>query len=125
MIGTMSPVTIQLPDALMAYIASKQVGVADVVELGVRQLQKEEAGVYETAADLLTFFATIPTPEQILALRATPKLEARVETLLSANRERDFSAEEAAEWEQITHVDHLVRMAKGRAAVKMKRMEQA
>ena len=64
--------------------------------------------------------ATLPTPEEILALRPVPALQERIEQLREKNQDGGLSPEEQREWEQLGYVEHLVRLAKARAALKLR-----
>ena len=47
-------------------------------------------------------------------------LQERMKELLEKNRSASLSADEQRVWEQYQYVEHLVRLAKARAAVKLK-----
>ena len=68
---------------------------------------------------MLEALARLPSPEEVMALRPSSALQERFEALLEKNRSAGLSAEERREWEQYQYVEHLVRMAKGRAALKL------
>jgi hypothetical protein len=71
-------------------------------------------------ADVLGILAALPTPEEVLALRPSAALQQRIEELLEKNRSGAFSPDEQHEWEQHQYVEHLVRLAKTQAALKLK-----
>jgi len=79
----------------------------------------DEAG-HPGMAAVLEALASLSTPEEVLALRPSAALQERIEELLERNRSGRLSAEEQREWEQYQHVEHLVRLAKARAALKLK-----
>ena len=64
--------------------------------------------------------ATLPSPEETLALRPSPKLQARMTELLEKNRTSGLTTDEGEEIRHYELAEHLVRMAKGRALVKLK-----
>ncbi len=66
------------------------------------------------------FLATLPSPEEILAFRASPAVEGRIAELLEKNRGPGLSEAEEREWQTYEYAGHLVRMAKGNAALKLK-----
>jgi hypothetical protein len=72
-----------------------------------------EINVLETLASLLG-------PEEILALRPSPALQEQIEELLEKNRSGGLSADDQRAWERYQYVEHLVRLAKARAALKLK-----
>ena len=61
------------------------------------------------------------SPEEILALRASPALQERIDTLLEKSKDEGLSTDERREWEQFCYVEHLVRMAKGNAAIELRK----
>jgi hypothetical protein len=56
---------------------------------------------------------------EVLALRASPTLQRRVDELLAKNRTVGLDDEERREWQRYEHVEHLVRMSKARATFKL------
>ena len=62
--------------------------------------------------------ARLPTPAEVLALRPSAALQARIETLLAKNRADGLDPAEQREWEGYEYLEHLVRLAKANALVK-------
>ncbi len=73
------------------------------------------------ADEVPEFLAGLPEPEEILQLRPSEHLQAGIRRLLEKNRGCGLSPEEAVEWEEYEHLEHLVRMAKAKALLKMKK----
>jgi hypothetical protein len=92
-----------------------------ILELGLRELNASAQAGFSGASEVLEFLAGLPAPEEILALRPAPALEERVRTLLEKNRTVGLNSEEEQEWELYQYLEHLVRMAKARAAAKLHR----
>jgi hypothetical protein len=69
---------------------------------------------------VLEALAALPTSEEVLALRPSAALQARIDALLEKARGGSLTPEEQREWEQYRYVEHLVRLAKGRAALKLR-----
>jgi hypothetical protein len=116
----MSSITLDIPDE----VAEKLHALADrlprVLDLGLRALSAEASSEYEGIADVLELLATLPAPEEVLALRAAPRLQSRIRELLEKSRSSGLSPDEQIEWERIDYVEHLVRVAKAKAALKLK-----
>lgn len=53
-------------------------------------------------------------------MRPSPALQARVSALLQKNRTQGLDADEQSEWARYRYLEHLVRLAKARAAMKLK-----
>lgn len=116
----MSSITLDVPDE----VAEKLHALADrlprILDLGLRALSAEASSEYEGTADVLELLATLPAAEEVLSLRAAPTLQRRIQELLEKGRSSGFSPEEQLEWERIDYVAHLVRIAKAKAALKLK-----
>jgi len=114
----MSPITVELPDELAQRLQGLGNDLPKILELGLREWNAASQPGYDGAAAVLEFLASLPTPEEILALRPTAELQARIEVLLDKNGEAGLSPEEQREWEHYRYLEHLVRMAKARALLR-------
>ena len=68
--------------------------------------------------DLAQFLASL-SPRRVIAYKATPKAQARVNQLLEKNKTVGLTAEENAEMERHMTVEHIVRLAKAKALQKL------
>jgi hypothetical protein len=68
---------------------------------------------------VLEFFASLPGPEEILNLRPSERLERRVRNLLERSRTATLTPQEEEEWQSYQYLEHLVRIAKAKACLKM------
>jgi predicted transcriptional regulator len=116
----MSAITLDLPDDLAERLRALADRIPRILELGLRELDASSPSQFSGASEVLEFLATLPSPEEILTLRASPALQARVSELLEKNRTGALSPAEDDEWQRYQYVEHLVRLAKARAAVKLK-----
>ena len=64
---------------------------------------------------MLEILAGLPTPKEILALRPSEALQARLDVLLEKNRTEGLNPEEEQEWEGYQYLEHLIRIAKAKA----------
>jgi hypothetical protein len=80
-------------------------------------VQEREASPSQLAdtSEVLELLATLPSPEQTLALCPSAKLQTRMTELLERNRTSGLTPEEREEMRHYEHAEHLVRLAKGRA----------
>src|SRR5437764_1299515 len=115
----MSPITLEVPDDLAEQLRSLPEQVPRILELGLRQIRAESQGGYTGASEVLEFLAGLPTPEEILALRPSPTLQARIGDLLEKRRHGDLAPADAQEWERFQYLEHLVRVAKANAQLKL------
>lgn len=79
----------------------------------------------QITAEVLEFLATLPTPEEIIALRPSEALQAQISNLLEKNRTQGLTPAEEQVWEQYQYLEHLIRMAKAKAYLKLKKYWRA
>ena len=113
-------VTVTVPDELVADLGALQSDIPHILELGLRGWSARSGTTFEGVSDVLETLAGLPEPQAVLALRPSDRLQARISELLEKNRTEGLSADEEREWRQFEYVEHLVRMAKSRAALKLK-----
>jgi hypothetical protein len=75
---------------------------------------------YNDLSAVLETLSGLPTSEEVLALRPTPQLQERIDSLLQKNRTSELSPADKREWEKYEYVEHLVRLAKTSALRKLK-----
>ncbi|MBL8794927.1 MAG: hypothetical protein JNM56_13545 [Planctomycetia bacterium] len=71
-------------------------------------------------SSVLETLAALPAPEEVLALRPAPQVQSRIDELLEKQKFGGLSSDEQREWAQFQFVEHLVRLAKARALVKLR-----
>jgi hypothetical protein len=116
----MSAITLDLPDDLADRLHALADRIPRILELGLRELDASSPTQFSGAAEVLEFLAKLPTPEEVLAIRASAVLQERVSELLEKNRTGGLSPAEEEEWQRYQYVEHLVQLAKARAALKLK-----
>ncbi len=116
--GTM-PITIQVPDELVGRIRQRAGDLPRLLELGLREMDAQAQLGFDGAADVLEFLAGLPAPEEVLALRPSLLLQERIDAHLSRSRTASATPENEQEWEQIEYLEHLVRLAKAKALLKL------
>ena len=68
---------------------------------------------------MLEFFASSPTPQEVLDLQSSERLHHRVRELIALASTQGRNEREQKEWERYEHVEHLVRMAKMKAQMQL------
>jgi hypothetical protein len=116
----MTTVTVELPGDLAQRLQPLSDRLPDILEMGLRQWRAAGQPGFQGTAEILELLATLPSPEEILALCPSEALQARVQTLLEKNRAEGLSPAEEQEWQQYEYLEHLVRMAKARALLRQK-----
>ena len=115
----MAAITLKLPDGLAERLRNHEGRLPEILELGLRELNAEGQSRFDGAAEVLEFLAGLPDPEEILKLRPSERFASRVEHLLEKNRANKLNPEEEEEWENYQFLEHLVRMAKANASLKL------
>ena len=114
------PITVTLADELGNQIKPYEDQLSEILELGIREWQARGETGYNGMSSVLEKLASLPAPDEILALRPAPSLQERLDALLEKNRTSGLSPADQREWNQYQYVEHLVRLAKINAASKLK-----
>jgi len=115
----MASITLSLPDDLASQIRAQQQQLPRILELGLRELNAGGQSGFDGAADVLELLAALPTPEEILNLRPSARLLARVAELIEKSRAGEMAPLDEQEWERYEYLEHLIRMAKAAAQLKL------
>lgn len=116
----MSSMTITIPEELADRLKPLEGQIPRILELGLRKINASNQTLFEGAEEVLELLASLPSPEEIIALRPSEDLQTRISSLLEKNRDQGLTTEEEKEWESYQYLEHLVRMAKAKAYMKMK-----
>jgi hypothetical protein len=116
----MTQITLNLPDELSLRLLPLEAQLPQILELGLRELNASSQTGFKGAADILKFLASLPSPEEIIALRPSETLQNQINTLLEKNRSGQLTPEEEQLWEQYQYLEHLIRIAKAKAYLKLK-----
>ncbi|MFZ1829871.1 MAG: hypothetical protein WAW42_14165 [Candidatus Competibacteraceae bacterium] len=111
--------TFDVPDAIAARIGVAPKSLSHILMLGLRELGAESLIEFQGVADVLEFLASLPAPQEILALRPSPALQEETERLLEKSRDTGLNAEEDARWRRLEYLEHLIRREKIRAAQRL------
>lgn len=117
----MVEITMQLPEKLAARIGASGAWFPTIIELGLSSFRTRAA---LTAAELQSFLEANPLPEDVLAFRASPRSQLRLEKLLALNKTNLLSEKEELELDELEKIEHAVVMLKAQAA-KQKRRNQS
>jgi hypothetical protein len=112
-------ITLTVSEELAVRLRPIEKDLPRILELGIREWSAQRDAGFAGLADVLETLASLPTPEEVLALRPGAALQDRIEDLLEKNRSGGLSLEEQRECEQYRYAEHLVRLAKARAALKL------
>jgi hypothetical protein len=120
----MSSITLTVPDEIAGELQRQQERVPELLQRVMRELNADELGAsgpagFAGAAEVFEFLASLPSPEAVMDLRPSVRLDERVRSLLEKNRTRGLTPQEEKEWERYEFLEHLVRLAKANALRKL------
>ena len=115
----MASITLSLPEDLALQVRAQQQQLPRILELGLRELNASGQSGFDGAADVLELLAALPAPDKILNLRPSTRLSARVAELIEKSRAGEMTPLDEEEWERYEYLEHLVRMAKAAAQIKL------
>jgi hypothetical protein len=114
-VNQMMQIIIDVPNELGKQLQPFQDRLPEVLERGLRDLRSEKSSRVEDEQTIMVLLASQPTPEEILGIRPSPELQARVSELLAKNKTTPLTRPEEAELERYLTLEHLVRLAKAHA----------
>ncbi|QTA82384.1 Uncharacterized protein dnl_47590 [Desulfonema limicola] len=120
----LSSIQISIPEELANRLKPMQEQIPHILELGLRRFNASAQYAFEGADDVLEFLAGLPEPEDIMKLHPSESFQARISSLLEKNRDTGLSLQEEREWEKYQYLEHLVRMAKAKACIRLKKTRQ-
>jgi hypothetical protein len=112
-------VTLDLPDDLAARLEPLRESLPQILELGLREFSVAPSGGLMGIAAILEWLASLPTPEEIVALRPSEALQVQILALSEKSQAEGLSPEEERVWEQYQFLEHLIRVAKAKAFAKL------
>jgi hypothetical protein len=88
-------------------------------ELGLNQISQSSSSEFRNLNDVLEFLAKLPSAEEIIALRPSLALQNKMNLLLEKQSVEGLTLSEEVQWQQYEYLEHLVRIAKGNAFLKL------
>lgn len=113
-------VTFDLPDEVASQLRPFGDKLPQILTLGLREFQAIDQEGFSGMAEVLEFLAGLPTAEEIIALNPSESLQSRISALLEKNRMEGLTPEEEQLWQGYEYIEHIVRMAKAKAFLKLK-----
>lgn len=111
--------TLHVSEELASRLRPVEDRLPQILELGLRELHAAPPQ-FEGLGDVLETLARLPSPQEILALRPSPALQERISALVAKQRNGGLSADEERDWQKYQYIEHLVRIAKAKAALQLK-----
>jgi hypothetical protein len=113
------PISVTLPDELASQVRLHEDDLAQILALGLREWNARQQPGFAGLSSVMETLARLPAPQEVLSLRPSPEVQGRIEELLKKKRDGRLCAEEQKEWDQYQYVEHLVRLAKAQAVLKL------
>ncbi len=110
--------TLTISEDLASRLRPVQDRLPQILELGLRELHASPSAI-EGLSDVLETLAGLPSAEEVLALRPSAALQERIRSLLDKRRTTALTPEEERQWEQYQYIEHLVRIAKAKASLRL------
>jgi len=107
-------ITIEVPNDLGQRLQRFRDRLPEVLERGLLELLAETSEVHDESA-IIELLTSQPSPEQIMSIRPSPALSARVSELLARSKRQELDRREEEELERYLVLEHLVRLAKAHA----------
>jgi hypothetical protein len=105
-------ITIQVPDALGQQLQQLHDRLPEALERGLREIGSETTATPHDEQSIIAILTSQPTPEQVLAIRPSPELQARASELQSRSNAGTLTTQERSELDRVLLLEHMVRMAK-------------
>jgi hypothetical protein len=112
-------ITIDLPEDMIGKLEPLRSELPQILALGLKEFQANPSQGISGLTEILEFLAQLPSPQEILALRLSDSLQTEVEDLLEKSKQGSLTHEEQRLWQQYEFLEHLVRMAKAKALIKI------
>jgi hypothetical protein len=116
-------ITIRVPDDLGRRLEQFRDRLPEVLERGLREIQEQPDATAADEQAIISVLASRPTPDQVVAIRPSAEMQARVSELLSRSKDGQLSRAEEIELERYLLLEHLVRLAKTHALEQLARGE--
>lgn len=114
-------ITINVSDELARQLRPFEKQLPRLLDYGLREFNATSQIGFRSINEVLELFAKLPTPNEILALRPSETLQTQVQRLLEKSRTEGLTPEEEQQWQQYEYLEHLVRLAKTHAILKLNR----
>ena len=112
-------ITLDLPEDFLSKISGLEDQLPQALTLGLEELTSRPREGFNGFAEVLEFLAGLPSPEEVLALRPSSSLQAQINQLAEQHKAEVLSAQDALLWKQYEYLEHVVRMAKAKAYLKL------
>ena len=112
-------ITLDVSEELLTQLDPSQQQLSQALELGLHELKARPQEGFSGFAEVLEFLADLPTPEEILLLRPSESLQSQIDRLSDGYQAQTLTPQEQQLWQQYEYLEHIIRMAKAKAYLKL------
>lgn len=112
-------ITLDVSEELITELGSSQQHLSQALELGLQELKARPQEGFSGFSEVLEFLANLPTPEEILLLRPSQTLQAQIDRLSDTYQNQTLTPQEQQLWQQYEYLEHIIRMVKAKAYLKL------
>ncbi len=112
-------ITLEIPDEIALNLESHKNNLPQILALGLREMAANPSMGFSGLTEVLEFLAKLPSPQETLALRLSPTVQAQIDALLDKNRTEGLDESDRCLWQYYEFIEHLVRLAKAQALLKL------
>ena len=116
-------VTFDLPDEVVSQLQPFEEQLPQILTLGLREFNALTQDGFSGMAEVLEFLASLPSAKAIIALRPSKALQTQLSMLIEKNRTVGLTTSEEQLWQHYQYLEHIVRIAKARAFLKLKKAQ--
>ena len=109
-------ITQDIPDDIATTV---QDNLPQILAIGLREMNANPNNGFSGLTEILHFLAQLPSPQEVLNLHLAPAAQQEIDNLLEKNRTQDFNENDCLLWQHYEFIEHLVRLAKTQALIKL------
>lgn len=113
-------ITLDIPDDIATTV---QDNLPQILVLGLREMNANPNNGFSGLTEILQFLAKLPSPQEVLNLRLAPDAQQEIDNLLEKNRTQGFNESDRLLWQHYEFIEHLVRLAKTQALIKLQQSQ--
>lgn len=113
-------ITLDIPDDIATTVRDN---LPQILALGLREMNANPNNGFSGLTEILQFLAKLPSPQEVLNLRLAPDAQQEIDNLLEKNRTQGFNESERLLWQHYEFIEHLVRLAKTQALIKLQQSQ--
>jgi uncharacterized protein YbaP (TraB family) len=123
--GGLMQITLDLSEDLARRVSGLEERLPEALALGLDELAARPREGFNGVVEVLEFLASLPSPQEVMLLRPSVSLQGQIDQLAEKHKSQVLSAQETLLWKQYEFLEHVVRMAKARAYLRLQEQASA